>query len=58
MAFMDIFLDALPFMILGVLLSTIVENFIPEGVIQRMTPKHPLRRRFIRLCAGHYVSAL
>ncbi|MDR6554088.1 permease [Paenibacillus qinlingensis] len=42
MAFLDIFLDALPFMILGVLLSTIVENFIPEGVIQRMTPKHPL----------------
>ncbi|WP_246302582.1 permease [Paenibacillus plantarum] len=42
MAFMDIFLDALPFMILGVLLSTIVENFIPEGVIQRLTPKHPL----------------
>lgn len=42
MAFMDIFLDALPFMILGVLLSTVVENFIPEGVIQRMTPKHPL----------------
>ena len=30
-AFMDIFLDALPFMILGVLLSTVVENFIPEG---------------------------
>ncbi|OAS15341.1 permease [Paenibacillus oryzisoli] len=42
MAFMDIFLDALPFMILGVLLSTIVENFIPEGVIARLTPKHPL----------------
>ncbi|KRF09696.1 permease [Paenibacillus sp. Soil766] len=42
MAFMDIFLDALPFMILGVLLSTIVENFIPEGVIKRLTPKHPL----------------
>lgn len=42
MAFMDIFLDALPFMILGVLLSTVVENFIPEGVIQRMTPRHPL----------------
>lgn len=42
MAFMDIFLDALPFMILGVLLSTMVENFIPEGVIGRLTPKHPL----------------
>ncbi|OCT16636.1 permease [Paenibacillus pectinilyticus] len=42
MAFMDIFLDALPFMILGVVLSTVVENFIPEGVIQRMTPRHPL----------------
>jgi uncharacterized membrane protein YraQ (UPF0718 family) len=41
-AFMDIFLDALPFMLLGVLLSTVVENFIPEGFIQRMTPKHPL----------------
>ncbi|WNR45595.1 permease [Paenibacillus roseipurpureus] len=42
MSFMDIFLDALPFMFLGVLLSTVVENFIPEAVIQRMTPKHPL----------------
>lgn len=41
-AFMDIFLDALPFMFLGVLLSTVVENFIPEAFIRRMTPKHPL----------------
>ncbi|WP_246362756.1 permease [Paenibacillus alba] len=41
-AFLDIFLDALPFMVLGVLLSTVVENFIPEGFIRRMTPRHPL----------------
>ncbi|WP_246309646.1 permease [Paenibacillus alginolyticus] len=41
-AFMDIFLDALPFMFLGVLLSTVVENFIPETFIRRMTPRHPL----------------
>ncbi|MDQ0878330.1 uncharacterized membrane protein YraQ (UPF0718 family) [Paenibacillus sp. V4I3] len=41
-AFMDIFLDALPFMLLGVLLSTVVENFIPEAFIRRMTPRHPL----------------
>ncbi len=41
-AFMDIFLDALPFMLLGVLLSTVVENFIPEAYIRRMTPRHPL----------------
>lgn len=41
-AFMDIFLDALPFMFMGVLLSTVVENFIPEAFIRRMTPKHPL----------------
>ncbi|MGG1553343.1 permease [Paenibacillus ferrarius] len=41
-AFMDIFLDALPFMFMGVLLSTVVENFIPEGVIQRMTPRNPI----------------
>ncbi|NOU99688.1 permease [Paenibacillus sp. LMG 31457] len=39
---MDIFLDALPFMFMGVLLSTVVENFIPEAFIRRMTPKHPL----------------
>ena len=39
---MDIFLDALPFMLLGVLLSTVVENFIPEAFIRRMTPRHPL----------------
>ncbi|SDO45885.1 hypothetical protein SAMN04487897_114119 [Paenibacillus sp. yr247] len=41
-AFMDIFLDALPFMLLGVLLSTVVENYIPEAFIRRMTPRHPL----------------
>ncbi|WP_235550745.1 permease [Paenibacillus sp. Soil787] len=41
-AFMGIFLDALPFMLLGVLLSTVVENFIPEAFIRRMTPRHPL----------------
>jgi uncharacterized membrane protein YraQ (UPF0718 family) len=41
-ASMDIFLDALPFMFMGVLLSTVVENFIPETFIRRMTPKHPL----------------
>lgn len=41
-AFMDIFLDALPFMFMGVLLSTVVENFIPEGFIQRMTPRNPI----------------
>ncbi|WP_229757606.1 permease [Paenibacillus marchantiophytorum] len=29
-------------MILGVLLSTVVENFIPEGFIRKMTPKHPI----------------
>ncbi len=40
--FMDIFLDALPFMLLGILLSTIVEGFIPESFIRRMTPRHPL----------------
>lgn len=41
-AFLDIFLDALPFMLMGVILSTVVENFIPEGYIRRMTPKHPI----------------
>ncbi|MBP1962581.1 permease [Paenibacillus aceris] len=41
-AFMDIFLDALPFMFMGVILSTVVENFIPEAFIRRMTPKHPV----------------
>ncbi|MBD0383482.1 permease [Paenibacillus sp. WST5] len=41
-AFMDIFLDALPFMLLGIILSTVVENFIPETMIRRLTPRHPL----------------
>ncbi|NEW08440.1 permease [Paenibacillus sp. SYP-B3998] len=41
-SFMGIFLDALPFMLLGIVLSTVVENYIPEAFIRRMTPKHPL----------------
>ncbi|UJF32317.1 permease [Paenibacillus hexagrammi] len=40
--FFSIFLDALPFMLLGITMSTIVENFIPESFIRKMTPRHPL----------------
>ncbi|MEW9700646.1 permease [Paenibacillus sp. SI8] len=41
-SFMDIFLDALPFMLLGIILSTAVESFVPEAFIRKLTPRHPL----------------
>lgn len=41
-AFMGVFLDALPFMLLGIVMSTIVETYVPESFIRRMTPRHTL----------------
>lgn len=40
--FLGIILDALPFMLMGVLLSSILHLAVPEQVIRRMIPKNPV----------------
>lgn len=40
--FLGIILDALPFMLMGVLLSSILHLAVPEHVVRRMIPKNPV----------------
>ncbi|MGG1517038.1 permease [Paenibacillus oryzisoli] len=40
--FISILLEALPFILLGVLLSSLIQTFVSEQTIRRFTPKHPL----------------
>lgn len=40
--FISIVLEALPFIVVGVLVSSFVQIFIPESWIRRFAPKHPI----------------
>ncbi|RAV06311.1 permease [Paenibacillus sp. YN15] len=40
--FLGIILDALPFMLMGVILSSILHLAVPEHVIRRLVPKNPV----------------
>lgn len=40
--FISIILEALPFIMLGVLISSFMQIFLSEQMIQRFTPRHPL----------------
>lgn len=47
--FVSLFLEALPFMLLGVLVSTVLHLFVPETTLARLIPRNPLLGV---LCAG------
>lgn len=40
--FVSITLEAFPFILLGVLVSSIIQVFVPESFIRRIIPKHPV----------------
>lgn len=40
--FFGIFLEALPFILLGVLVSSVLHLFVPENALRRILPSHPV----------------
>ncbi|NQX58227.1 permease [Paenibacillus qinlingensis] len=40
--FISLILEALPFILLGVLLSSLLQTFVPESTIRRFTPRNPI----------------
>ncbi len=40
--FISIILEAFPFILIGVLISALLQTFVPEHVIQRLVPRNPL----------------
>ncbi|MFD2333007.1 permease [Cohnella sp. GCM10020058] len=47
--FVSLFLEALPFVLLGVIVSTVLHLFVPETALARLIPRNPLLGV---LCAG------
>jgi uncharacterized membrane protein YraQ (UPF0718 family) len=41
--FLGIFLEALPYILIGVVLSSLIHVYLPEQWIQKHVPKHPLK---------------
>lgn len=42
MLFISLILEALPFILLGVLVSSLLQVYVSDHIIQRMAPKHPI----------------
>lgn len=40
--FVSIFLEAAPFLLMGVFLSSLMQWFVSEEMVRRLTPKHPV----------------
>jgi uncharacterized membrane protein YraQ (UPF0718 family) len=40
--FISIILEAFPFILIGVLISALLQTFVPEHIIQRLVPRNPL----------------
>ncbi|CAN7528582.1 permease [Paenibacillus sp. LjRoot153] len=40
--FISLILEAIPFILLGVLLSSLLQTFVPESTIRRFTPRNPI----------------
>lgn len=48
----SIIIEALPFVILGIVLSIFVQLWVPQSVFFRLIPKHRIPRRMVLSCLG------
>lgn len=53
--YLGILLQALPFLILGVLLSSLIHVFIPRALIERRFPQSTVRGMLVALVAGFFL---
>ena len=53
--FMGLFLQAVPFLLLGVLISSAIQVFIPVGVLERIFPSNPVFAMGMGIGAGFFL---
>ncbi|MGC4019776.1 MAG: permease [Muricomes sp.] len=53
--FMGVFLQGVPFLILGVLLSSAIQIFIPKGWLEKVFPKNPFGGMVTGVVAGFFL---
>ncbi len=49
---LSVFIESLPFVFLGILLSTVVQVWVPQSVIDRVLPRRPALRRAVLSVTG------
>ena len=55
--FMSIFLESLPFLILGALISAIIENYISNDALARIIPKNKVLGSLVGIFLGLFIPA-
>ena len=48
----SVVIESLPFVFLGIVLSIVVQTWLPEGFLLRRLPKHPVARRVVLSLLG------
>ena len=53
--FISIILEAIPFLILGVLLSSLIQEFVSEDTLKRLIPKNPFLGSIVGILMGFFI---
>ncbi len=53
--FVSIILEAIPFLILGVLLSSLIQEFVSEDTLKRLIPKNPFLGSIVGILMGFFI---
>ena len=55
--FISIFLESLPFLILGSLISSIIETFIKDEQLEKIIPKNKILGSLVGVILGFFIPA-
>lgn len=55
--FLSIFLESLPFLLLGSLISSIIETFVSNETLARIIPKNKVLGSIVGICLGFFLPA-
>ena len=55
--FISIFFESLPFLLLGALISSIIEKYVSNETIAKLIPKNPILGAFVGIFLGFFIPA-
>ena len=55
--FISIFFESLPFLLLGALISSIIERYVSNETIAKLIPKNPILGAFVGIFLGFFIPA-
>ena len=55
--FMSIFFESFPFLLLGALISSIIETFVSNETMARIIPKNKVLGSIVGICLGFFLPS-